>query len=134
MMDIALSTRTLAPHRGQDSRACSLRAGLAFLCPRCVLFCRVFAVSHLVFEVEVFDRISAPIARRPGVGSAGQAPGGRDGGLFAISTRARKVEAEVGVFDFISASIGGRLCADRASAERLGDEGKLWRRLGDWGL
>ena len=55
---------------------------------RFVLICRVLAVSPLVFEIEVFDRISAPIARRLSAGSASRAPRSRDGGLFAVITSA----------------------------------------------
>ena len=102
-----------------------------FSSPRCDLFRPVLAVGLLVFEVEVFDRISAPIARRLSAGSVGRAPRGRDGGLFAVSTPAWEVEVGVEDIDRISTSIGSRLCADRASSERLGDEGPLWRRVCD---
>ena len=89
------------------------------------------AVGPLVSDVEVLDRNSAPIARRLSAGSAGRARRGRDGGLFAVSTLAWGVEIEVEVFDCISASIESRFCADRAPAGRLGDEGPLWRRIGE---
>ena len=105
-----------------------------FSAPRCVLFCRVLAVSPLAFEAEVPDRISAPIAHRLSAGSAGRARRGRDGGLFAVSALAWEVAAEVWVFDCFSASIESRFCADRLSAERPGDEGPLWRRSSYWGL
>ena len=93
----------------------------------------MLAVSLRVFGDKVFDRISAPIARRLRVG---RAPRGRDGGLLAVSTLAWKFEVEVvfEVFDRISASIEGRFCAARAPADRLVEEGPLWRRFGDWGL
>ena len=76
----------------------------------------------LVFEVEFSDRISAPIPRRPSAGIVGQARRGRDGGLFAVGTLAWEVEVGAGVFDYISASVVSRFCADRASVERLGEE------------
>ena len=91
--------------------------------PRCVLFCRVLAVSLRVFGAEAPDRIPAPVARRLSIGNVGRARRGRDGGLFAVSTLAWKVEAEGEVLDCFS-----------APTERLVDEGPLWRRYGDWGL
>ena len=99
-----------------------------------MLFCRVLAVSHLAFGAEVSDRISAPVAYRLSIGSVGRARRGRGGGLFAVSTLAWEVKAEGEVFDCFSASIESRFSADRASAERLGNEGPLCRRFGDWGL
>ena len=56
--------------------------------PRCVLYCRVLAVSPLAFGAEVSGRISAPVAHRLSIGNAGRARGSRDGGLFAVSTPA----------------------------------------------
>ena len=102
--------------------------------PRCVLFCRVLAVSPLAFEVEVPGRISAPIAHRLSAGGVSRARRGHEGGLFDVSTLTWKVKVEVEVTDCFSASIESRFCDDRSQAERLGDEASLWRRASDWGL
>ncbi len=127
-----------------------------FPVPRCVLFCRVLAVSLRVFGAEAPDCIPAPVARRLCIGSVGRARRGRDGGLFAL---AWEVEAGGADFDFFSASIESRSCANRAPRRRgaamaepphlhgprrrphldvienaPGAEGPLSRRLGDWGL
>ena len=91
MMNRALSTEFLpSPGEGTPGLPLSEEAP-HFFASRCVLFCRVMAVGLRAFEVAIFDRISAPIARREGAGSAGRAPRGRDGGLFAISTPAWEV-------------------------------------------
>ena len=133
---VTLPPRVLAPHRGGGNPGLPLSEKASrFSAARCVLFCRVLAVGLLAFGVKVSDRISAPVAlHRLSTGSVGRARRGRNGGLFAVSTLAWEVEAESEVSDFFSASIGSRFFADRASAERLGDGGPLWRRCGDWGL
>ena len=132
---VTLPTRVLAPHRGGGNPGLPLSEKASrFSAARCVLFCRVLAVGLLAFGVKVSDRISAPIARRLSVGSAGRARRGRNGGLFAVSSLAWNVEVEIIVVGRFLASVESRFCADRASAERLGDEGPLWRRSGEWGL
>ena len=89
-----------------------------FPVPRCVLFCRVLAVSLRVFGAEAPDCIPTPVARRLCIGSVGRARRGRDGGLFAVSTLAWEVEADGVDFDCFSASIESRSCADRALRRR----------------
>ena len=132
---MALATRGPCPPPGAGTPGLPTSEEASYFCaPRCMLFCRVLVVSFFVPEVEVPDRTSAPRARRLGVGNVDRVSRGRDGRLLAVSIPAWEVEVEVEVFGRISASIGGRLCADRAPVERPGDEGPLWRRCCDWGL
>ena len=97
-----------------------------FSAPRCVLFCQVLAVSLLAFEAEVPGRISAPVAHRLSIGNAGRARRGRDGGLFAVSTLAWEVEADVEVFDSFSASIETRFCDDQSPRRRGAAMTEVW--------
>ena len=99
---------------------------------RCFVECWLSAPP--AFGADVSDRISAPVAHRLSIDSVGRARRGRDGGLFAVGKLSWEVETEGEVFGCFSASIESRFYADRASAERLGDERPLWREFGDWGL
>ena len=54
-MHIALSARTLAPHRGQESGLTSLRGSLTFLCTPVCVVCRALAVGLLAFGAEASD-------------------------------------------------------------------------------
>ena len=85
MINIAFSTQIIAPHRGRHSGLTYLDASRSSA-PRCVLFCRVLAVCFLAFGAGVSGCISAPVAHRLFIVSAGRAQRGLDGGLFAVST------------------------------------------------
>ena len=77
-MHIALSTRALAPHQGQESGLTSLRGSLSFLCTPVRVVCRVLAVRLLAFGAEASERISAPVAHRPAFRVARLAPSAKD--------------------------------------------------------
>ena len=71
------ASRKPALHGVQEFRAYLSQEASHFSAPYCVLFCRVWAVSLLVSEVDVSDFISAPTARRLRVDNAGRALTGR---------------------------------------------------------
>ena len=116
-MHIALSTRILAPSPGAGMPGLPLQEEASHSpVPRCVLFCRVLAVSLRVFGAEAPDCIPTPVARRLCIGSVGRARRGRDGGLFAL---AWEVEAGGEDFDFFSATrgrYGGASSSPRSSS------------------
>ena len=71
------ASRKPAFHGDQEFRAYLSEEASHFSAPRCLLFCRVWAVGLLVSEVEVSDCISVPTARRLRVGNVGQVSTGR---------------------------------------------------------
>ena len=123
MMHIALSTRLLAPNRGQEGRAC-----LSKRKPHISLYPGVCCFVECWLSVSASSEPKPPTAsqRRSRVDCASAASAERGGAATAdCSPSPGKLKPVVKT----STSSRRRSRVDPAPTERLGDEGPLWRSL-----